>query len=119
MNLHDINLCYTYNMIQQTIRSIKETAKFDKYSYDWNTSVIDPKIKFQHWTADDLLNQRHQFEIFDTNNDRPLYFDEFCCMTLSRAQLPLESEDNKDTATGGICEVARMDTLQQMCYGVF
>lgn len=33
---------------------------------------------------------------------------------------PLESEDDEDTATGDIiCEVARMDTFQQMCYGVF
>jgi hypothetical protein len=29
MELHEINLSYTYDMIQQRIRSIKESAKFD------------------------------------------------------------------------------------------
>ncbi|KAK6302898.1 hypothetical protein J4Q44_G00272530 [Coregonus suidteri] len=161
MEMHEINLRYTYDMIQQRIRSIKETAKFDKYSYDWNTSVLDLKNKFPHWTADDLLNMRRQFEIFDTNKDRLLDFSEFCASlnmvndasTMeARKEMfntadkdnyksinfeeylqlmydlkqgtpvpkPLESEDDKDTATGDIiCEVARMDTFQQMCYGVF
>nr|XP_046215242.1 uncharacterized protein si:ch211-122l24.6 isoform X5 [Oncorhynchus gorbuscha] len=133
----------------------------EEYSYDWNTSVLDLKDEFPHWTADDLLNLRRQFEIFDTNKDRLLDFSEFCASLnmvndastmearkemFSRAdkdnyksinfeeylQLmydlkqgmpvpkPLESEDDKDTATGDIiCEVARMDTFQQMCYGVF
>ncbi|XP_029580941.1 uncharacterized protein si:ch211-122l24.6 isoform X5 [Salmo trutta] len=133
----------------------------EEYSYDWNTSVLDLKNQFPHWTADDLLNLRRQFEIFDTNKDRLLDFSEFCASlnmvndasTMeARKEMfntadkdnyksinfeeylqlmydlkqgtpvpkPLESEDDKDTATGDIiCEVARMDTFQQMCYGVF
>lgn len=47
-----------------------------EYSYDWNTSVLDLKNQFPHWTADDLLNLRRQFEIFDTNKDRLLDFSE-------------------------------------------
>ncbi|XP_051556402.1 uncharacterized protein si:ch211-122l24.6 [Myxocyprinus asiaticus] len=74
--VHKVNLRSCKHTVWKRMRSRNEQTRFDEYRQNWNDVVMKLKENSPQWTPEDLLNLRHQFEVFDKNVEQLLDYNE-------------------------------------------